>query len=209
MGSTANDRAFNVGAAWGDEATENDLSVGGGSHSAGGARAELLRIAFQEAMQVRMDAFLAGERVYDELVRAAEARCEELLSEARDRADRILSEAQAEADRILLEAVRQARAFQEDSARRTREVDLTLAEIRTGRTARVQRLLRRIGGEGDGDEDHETQGPRLAASIPTRDGAVEPMAADPPASRARARESTPERGEEEPEGGWTIPEWLR
>jgi len=209
MGSTANDHAFNVGAAWGDKAIENDLSVGGGSHSAGGARAELLRIAFQEAMQVRMDAFLAGERVYDELVRAAEARCEELLSEARVRADRILSEAQAEADRILLEAVRQARAFQEDSARRAQEVDRTLAEIRTGRSARVQRLLRRIGGEGDGDEDHETQGPRLAAPSPTRDGAAGSMAADLPVSGGPAWESPPERAGEEPEGNWTIPEWLR
>ncbi len=125
---------------------EGPEAVGG---AAAGLSTEVLRIAFHEAMQARLDAFLAGERVYDELVRAAEARSGQILAEAQAEADRILDNARTEAEQTLVEAVRQTKSLQDEAVRQAWETNLALADLRSQRSTRIHALWTRLTGRSE------------------------------------------------------------
>lgn len=149
----------------------------------GGLSARVLRIALNEAMHVRLEAFHAGERVYDELVREAEARSSQILAEAQAEADRILASARSEAERTLSEAIRQAKALHDEAARQALETRAALAELRSQRSTAVRRLWSRLAGSKSEDSADTSAGLSAAASAFPPDPA-------PPRNRAAQSPST-------------------
>jgi hypothetical protein len=142
-----------------------------GTPPRGNLSAELLRIAFQEAMQARLEAFLAGERVYDELVKAAEARCEAMLAEARAEANRIISDARAEAEQAIVEAaVRQAGSFHDETVRRALATSLALSGLRSQRSSRIQRLWGQLTGRPEDAMEPPTEVQASAVGNPSATG---------------------------------------
>lgn len=189
----------------------------------GGLTAEVVRIAFQEAMQARLDAFLAGERVYDEMVRAAEARSEEIVAEARAEAGRIVAKARAEAEKTLVEAARQARALHDEAIRQARETDLALAELRSQRSHRIRRLYSRLTGDteeaGDpsagpgpapgGAGDHATEPGAVGAEPREKPAPTLASLGIPSVEAGSSDDRQREKAEPPRDGAWTVPDWLR
>lgn len=127
----------------------------------------VLRVALQEAMHARLEAFQAGERIYDELLKEAEARSGQILSEAQAEADRIVANARVEAERTLVDAVQQAKALHDETTRQVWETGIALAEMRSQRSTLVRRLWGRLTGRSEDAADLPMELPIAAPVTPT------------------------------------------
>ncbi len=141
------------------------IETGGGTTA--GLSTGVLRLALQEAMQTRLEAFQAGERIYDELVKEAEARSAQILADAQAEADRIVAAARAEAERTLSDAMQQAKALHDETVRQAWETGAALAELRSQRSTLIRRLWGRLSGQSEEPAEAPAEAPAGSpAAIP-------------------------------------------
>lgn len=153
----------------------------------------VLRLALQEAMQVRLEALQAGERLFDELVKEAEVRSGQILADARADAERIVADARAEADRIVGDALQQSRILHDETVRQAWEAGNALVELRSQRSTLVRRLWGRMTGDREEDPSHSIESLLSALSVVDKlagDG-VSPSQQPQPFSEAAIPEGAP------------------
>jgi len=135
-----------------------------------GWAAESVRFAILEASVIRREALQAGERVFDALVKAAEARAEQILAEAYQ-----------EAERIVFTAQRLASKPQAQDNLQAGGARAALEALRMGTTAAGRRP--RPGVRLDTSVP-DPRGPGHAAMEPSLDTSIEASDAPPSVPRS-------------------------
>ena len=71
---------------------------------------DIIQAALLESSRIRLESLRGGERMYDEIVKAAHLRAEEMLSDARQEAQRIIADAHQQASMMQAQRLHEAGA---------------------------------------------------------------------------------------------------